>query len=514
MANIADDNMNEIIRKSVRKTESNKYTIATEFQDPKSAFGEILVAQRNPEIQIDAVYGLRTKTDVEIYKNGTGSQATVYVNNGHEFIASCGTDVGGYGVIRSKRALRYRPGQGAEALFTARFGSPIPNHQMGAGLITSGNEISFRYQNTTFGVFHRTGGRLEIQKLTINTPASGAETLTITLNNTTFNVNVTSGIASKNAYEISTGTYSGYQAFSNGSTVIFHAQSVGNQTGTFSVSSTGTLAGTFTEVKSGASNIDNFIPQSDWNIDKMDGTGPSGMILDPTKGNVYRIDFQYLGFGGINFYIEDDNLGTFQKVHQIKYSNRYTTTNLLNPTFKVGWFSYSFGSTTDVAIYGGSAACFNQGFIKPFRNPDSHAYNKTGITTTLTNIISFRNRAVFSNSINLTEVIPLFVSFSVSATKPVQFTIYKNAQLGGISVWTYHDEDGGCTEYDISATTVTNVVGTTEEFGNFEVAKDGDIVWDLSKYNIKLLRGEYITLAAQATSGTADVLASMTFLED
>jgi len=41
--------------------------------------------------------------------------------------------------------------------------------------------------------------------------------------------------------------------------------------------------------------VDTWVAQADWNGDKMDGTGgasnPTGQNLDPTKGNVYHINF-------------------------------------------------------------------------------------------------------------------------------------------------------------------------------------------------------------------------------
>ena len=51
----------------------------------------------------------------------------------------------------------------------------------------------------------------------------------------------------------------------------------------------------------GNATTDMIVNQSDWNIDTLDGTGggrnPSGMGLDPTKINLYWIDYQFLGGG-------------------------------------------------------------------------------------------------------------------------------------------------------------------------------------------------------------------------
>jgi hypothetical protein len=45
--------------------------------------------------------------------------------------------------------------------------------------------------------------------------------------------------------------------------------------------------------------VDTRIAQTDWNIDPMDGTGPSGIDLDFTKTQILVIDFEWLGVGRV-----------------------------------------------------------------------------------------------------------------------------------------------------------------------------------------------------------------------
>jgi hypothetical protein len=48
---------------------------------------------------------------------------------------------------------------------------------------------------------------------------------------------------------------------------------------------------------SGAPSDAEFAPQSAWNLDKLDGTGPSGQTLDLTKPQILIIDYEWLGVG-------------------------------------------------------------------------------------------------------------------------------------------------------------------------------------------------------------------------
>jgi hypothetical protein len=53
--------------------------------------------------------------------------------------------------------------------------------------------------------------------------------------------------------------------------------------------------------RSGSVTLIHDVPQSSWNVDKVDGTGPSGMTLSMTDDNIYWIDIQWLGAGRIRF---------------------------------------------------------------------------------------------------------------------------------------------------------------------------------------------------------------------
>lgn len=53
--------------------------------------------------------------------------------------------------------------------------------------------------------------------------------------------------------------------------------------------------------RSGSAALIHDVAQSSWNVDKADGTGPSGMTIDVTDDNIYWIDIQWLGAGRIRF---------------------------------------------------------------------------------------------------------------------------------------------------------------------------------------------------------------------
>jgi len=59
-------------------------------------------------------------------------------------------------------------------------------------------------------------------------------------------------------------------------------------------------------------------PQSQWNMDRLDGSGPSGMVADWTKAQILQIDFQWLGVGGVRFGFEVDSVMVY--VHEFYHA--------------------------------------------------------------------------------------------------------------------------------------------------------------------------------------------------
>ena len=100
--------------------------------------------------------------------------------------------------------------------------------------------------------------------------------------------------------------------------------------------------------------IDTRIPQSQWNIDRLDGTGPSGITLDPNKIQLYHMDFAWQGAGAIRFGIKDQ-LGNPIYCHKITHSNNST-----EAYWRSGNLPIRYDANT-ITPYTSLAANFNSG---------------------------------------------------------------------------------------------------------------------------------------------------------
>lgn len=66
--------------------------------------------------------------------------------------------------------------------------------------------------------------------------------------------------------------------------------------------------------------VDYKVPQSQWNLDRMDGTGPSGFNLDLSKMQMFYIDYSWYGAGFIRWGLRGSN-GDITYVHKIANNN-------------------------------------------------------------------------------------------------------------------------------------------------------------------------------------------------
>lgn len=90
--------------------------------------------------------------------------------------------------------------------------------------------------------------------------------------------------------------------------------------------------------------VDTTINQSSWNLDPMNGSGPSGVTLDPNDSQVFVIDFAWLGVGMVRFGFAI--LGETIWVHQVQNANTISTVYMKRGSLPV---RYSIRTTGTLA---------------------------------------------------------------------------------------------------------------------------------------------------------------------
>ncbi len=488
--------------------------IDAEIKAPLTAFGEVSVAEPTPVVQVQFPYNINTDIWETRNNNGTSSVSNNMAN------LSTGAAANQSSVILTKTPVKYNPGQGALARFTALFTTGVANSTQWAGIGNATDGFFFGYSGATFGILRRQGGKPETRRLAITTASNTNEDITITLNGVAETVTVTAAGADSTTTRVITANEivahdwsnvgEGWEVHNMGANVFFTSFSAGAKAGTYSlVNGGGEAVGTFAQSLVGVDAIENFIAQTDWNVDKFLG-GDDPTILNPTKGNVYQIRYQWLGFGEISFYIEEPFDGGFSLVHRIKYANDNTVPSVDNPTLPLCAIVKNTSNTSDMVMKIGSMAGFVEGRDTLKGLPHSLAVEKTGIGTTETPIMTLHSHDIYQSTINRVKIKMTSGRISVDGTKNSIIRIRKNAVLTGPVAFTPLDSNTSTIHRDTAATGVSGGVVVFAEAAE----KIGSVPIDLEKIGAELVAPDFMTITVQTTGGsTVDAIASWNWQE-
>lgn len=504
--------------------------LETAIHSPILPFGSVHTEKLTPIFQGDGVYGVNAFGVIQTtgLSVGTGSGSGSITSTNNKIVVSTGTTQYSFASVQSRRRLRYKAGQGVVGRFAGFFTGAVDNSITVAGFGTPETTLAFGYNGTSFGILYSTGGVREIHTFTVSTASTSTQPYNVTLPNTAV-VNVTAtnnSSTTQTAYEISQGTFPGWSATSVGSTVVFVASSNGNKSGSFTLAQSGAAtpaAGSDAETLAGVASTDTWIYQSTWNGDVMDGSGsadnPSGFNLDPTKGNVYQIQIQYLGFGSISFQVEAYN-GTnnpeFVTVHTIRYPNTSTSVSMSQPAFPFLAAAYSAGSTTNCSVSIGSYAGFNEGEQVNLGPRSSYSRDSTVTTSTsaYVPILTVANGLTFNGRANQSVVHLLDLSGDTqgNANSRTKFYLVRNAALTGPVNFTSWGSSS-CTYIDVAATGMsapsntsiiyTRALGQTNDFG-----------YSFSDREITVQPGESVTFCVKSLGATATCTGGLNARED
>jgi hypothetical protein len=489
-----------------------------------SAYGEPLAISPTAVIQLDGIYGSTTDV-IQTYTNGTGATAG---STGHIFQVASGTTQGGYGVLRSKRFIRYRPGQGIVSRFSAAFTTGVAGSNQYVGLANQENRIAFGYNGTRFGIVRSTGGHAHITLMTMTAAPNASQTATITLNGVAYTVALTAGTVDQATVTIvnRVGGYGGWLFQQTDGAMLWLAPSLGPMNGTFSFTSTGNATATFVTKQTGTAQTDYWTYQEDWNIDRMDGsntisTNPSGMTLDPTKLNVYQIGLRWLGVGVISYALEDQASGALVYVHREHYVNQHTVPHIENPSFKIAYVAVNTTNTSNIAVRGASMYAAVEGTIFLNELTRSWSTSKSGLAQNNTHhVMSIKNSVVTNGLaganngnyvINAKEAIIKSLSVSVQSTDPAQvFLFFEPSSFS--SVYTYFNIPYSNEVHAVDTGTFNTAVDTPIYTGL--IAINGTINIDLSQYRITIPPGSWVSIAVRSTNSITQCTAALVWSED
>jgi len=203
--------------------------------------------------------------------------------------------------------------------------------------------------------------------------------------------------------------------------------------------------------------------QADWNLDKLDGSGPSGVTLDLTKTQILVIDLQWLGVGRVR--VGFDIGGVIVYAHQFLNANTtltvpYMQTANLPLRYEIANTAAQVSTHTMLAI---CSAVLSEGGQQPlgYTFAAGNGITSRSVAATKRAILSIRPKATFGPGAKVVrgdiKLNHLEIAPSSAIYWELQYNPVFNAGAGALT-WTSADAESMveyCTHGDANAGALT-----------------------------------------------------------
>lgn len=180
---------------------------------------------------------------------------------------------------------------------------------------------------------------------------------------------------------------------------------------------------------SGSVSNANSAAQSTWNVDKFDGTGPSGVTLDLTKTQILFINIEWLGVGSVRCGFVIDN--EFYTAHQFDNANIQTVVYMQTAILPLRYEIFTTGTTSSAATLQQICSTVQSEGGYEQTSQQYIARNTSAVTLTAAAtfypLLSIRLNSSYLGAV----VIPAGFSFLPIGTANYEVVLVKNATLTG-----------------------------------------------------------------------------------
>jgi len=257
------------------------------------------------------------------------------------------------------------------------------------------------------------------------------------------------------------------------------------------------------------------VEQANWNGDKLDGTGPSGLTLDLTKPQILWMDFEWLGIGNVRcgFIINGQYIvcNTYQTAN-VYGTSVYMTTAILPVRYEIT----NTAATADASYLKQiCSSVMSEGGLEPasIDHVAQRTTALTGVGTTLLPLVSIRLASTALGAI----VLPSAVKVIPTTADNFEIQLVKNATLTGAAYSTVASDAN--VEFDVSSTAMSG--GTIVQIDYAASSNQGTTALNpISAFNWDYQLGaslagvsDVYTIGVRTFSGTGDIIGSLTFYD-
>lgn len=263
------------------------------------------------------------------------------------------------------------------------------------------------------------------------------------------------------------------------------------------------------------------VSRANWNIDKLDGSGPSALILDITKAQILWMDIEWLGLGSVRMGFVID--GKFIPCHVFHHANLITSTYITTGSLPLRYeIENTAGTASNSTLKQVCSSVISEGgyelrgLQQAVETPIGSPYDLTTAVTYYP-IISIR----LKSSPNRLDAIVILTALSIMGiTNNANYNwrvVATGTTTGG--TWVSAGVDSGV-EYNLTGTSFANgrilasgfINGSNQGSTPVDILKEALFTFQLERNSFTSTPYELTIIAAADTSG-ADIYASMDWEE-
>ena len=256
--------------------------------------------------------------------------------------------------------------------------------------------------------------------------------------------------------------------------------------------------------------VDTKVAKADWNGDKLDGNGESGITLDLTKAQIFWVDIEWLGVGSVRCGFVID--GQYIVCHTFHHANSIDSVYMTTGTLPIRYEITNTASTASASVLKQicSTVISEGGYEKKVAPLVARMTASTTVGTSFQPLVTIR---LASDHL---DAVVLLNKYSVTGltADTFEYALIKNATLTGAS---YDTSTFDSVDFDTAATALTGgtilrseyVVSTNQSSAQLDVNGFYNFGFQLGR----TIGGtsDTLTLAARVLSGTGNAIGTMEF---
>lgn len=192
------------------------------------------------------------------------------------------------------------------------------------------------------------------------------------------------------------------------------------------------------------------VTQSNWNLDKLDGTGVSGLTLDITKTQILVIDLQALYVGRVRVGFDIDGIPYF--VHQFVHANSIAYPYLAYASLPVRCGMTCTGTVSTTMNFICSSVASEGGVIDIPARTFSIEGTGTAGNGTRAHVLSVRPKTTFNSITNRSSFILDSIEIFVTGEFPIKWELCLGQAITGTTTYTDVNTTYSAFEYNTAGT--------------------------------------------------------------